>query len=53
MYKDFYIGNVQYNWSKVGMIILDRNVLEIKMVDKIFFYCFIMVLEIELIIIYM
>lgn len=35
------------------MIILDRNVLEIKMVDKIFFYCFIMVLEIELIIIYM
>lgn len=26
MYKDFYIGNAQYNWSKAGTITLDRNV---------------------------
>lgn len=26
MYKDFYIDNAQYNWSKAGTITLDRNV---------------------------
>lgn len=49
MYKDFYIGNAQYNWSKAGTITLDRNVPETKMADKTFLYCFITVLEIELI----
>lgn len=38
MYKDVYIGNAQYNWSKLkaGTITLDRNVPETKMADKTF-----------------